>query len=141
MKFPSVTVGECDDEALLEQELNFFTALTTADEYRVEDGTLILSYNGTDLMTMDELEAAPFEGTEWRYRFEQGDTVTWQAPLPGTVITAVFDGETVSGNAGCNDYNGPYTLSDGRDYDRRACGHEQLVRGTRRRHGSGISLP
>lgn len=35
-------------------------------------------------------------------------------PLPGTEVTASFDGDDVSGSAGCNSYSGPYeTDGDG----------------------------
>lgn len=44
---------------------------------------------------------------------------TWQvatlggAPvLDGTIIDMTIDGETVSGSAGCNTYNGPATIGD-----------------------------
>ena len=32
------------------------------------------------------------------------------SPMTGTTLTATFTADTVSGSAGCNDYNGPYTL-------------------------------
>jgi len=33
------------------------------------------------------------------------------APSPGTVLTAIFDGETVGGDAGCNNFTGGYEVS------------------------------
>lgn len=54
--------------------------------------------------------APTLEGTNWQltgYAGPQGNTV----PVPELVAaTAVFEGGTVSGNAGCNSYNGSYTL-------------------------------
>lgn len=45
---------------------------------------------------------------------------TWQLAtlggspvLDGTVIDLTIDGDTVSGTAGCNNYNGPATVGDG----------------------------
>jgi heat shock protein HslJ len=46
------------------------------------------------------------EGTQWVLVMLEG-----QAPLPGTVPSAEFSAEELSGTAGCNHYFGAYTAS------------------------------
>lgn len=109
---PAVTKAVCEDEAIKNQQEWYLTLLVTTDEYAFDGETITLSGGGKQLMTLEPLEPAPFEGTTWNYRFYQGQHPSWQPALPDTSITAVFDGETISGSAGCNDYTGSYTMNE-----------------------------
>jgi len=109
--WPSTSAGECADEALAKQESNFLSALTAVNAYAIVDNQLHLYVGDISVMTLEPLEAVPFEGTTWNLQFIQQQPVGWVPPLDGATLTAVFDGESVSGNAGCNSYTGSYELN------------------------------
>ena len=106
---PAVTRGFCDDEALSQQQDAFLTVLVTINRYVFDGENISLFADDRQLMTLEPLEPVPFEGTTWNYRFFQGDMPNWQPIMPDTAITAVFEGDTISGSAGCNQYNGTVT--------------------------------
>ena len=54
--------------------------------------------------------SATFEGTTWRLIAYADSSGQLSMALPDVETTAVFDGGRVSGNAGCNNYNGTYTV-------------------------------
>lgn len=109
VRWPSMTSGGCEDEELLTQETNFLAALTAVETFAIEDDRLHLFVGDVAVMTMEPLAPLPFEGTTWRFRFSQSSSLTWVPPVTGAEITAIFDGETLTGNAGCNDYSAFYT--------------------------------
>lgn len=106
---PAVTRGFCEDEALQQQQEAFLTVLVTVNRYAFDGENVHLFADDRQLMTLEPLEPVPFEGTTWNYRFFQGEMPNWQPVIPGTAITAVFEGDTISGSAGCNQYNGTMT--------------------------------
>lgn len=56
--------------------------------------------------------ASELEGTSWD--FAGYDVGAGQvAPVSGTSATIAFEDTTVSGSDGCNQFNGPYELSEG----------------------------
>ena len=69
--------------------------------------------NEQRMMTMVPLEAVPFEGTMWELIFyPSSDAVDSVPVIPGTTITARFDGEKLTGSAGCNEYTADYKRAD-----------------------------
>ena len=54
--------------------------------------------------------ANPLEGS-WNVTGYNNGKQAVVSPAAGTTLTAVFGVDTVSGSAGCNDYNGSYTLT------------------------------
>ena len=110
--WPSATTNECADEALFQQETGFLSALTAVETFFIEDEILHLYVGDIEVMTMEPLEPAPFEGTTWQLNFHKFTQLEWLPPIPGTTVTAQFDGSNISGNAGCNDYTGSYSLDD-----------------------------
>ena len=109
---PAVTKGFCDDELLKQQQEAFMTMLITTTRYDYDGENIHLYADDKQLMTLEPLESVPFEGTTWNYRFYQGELPQWQPAMPDTSITAVFEGDTISGSAGCNDYTGTFTRND-----------------------------
>lgn len=55
---------------------------------------------------------APIEGTLWTLESLINRYGELESVLPGTVITAEFGDEQISGNAGCNQYFGAYTSEE-----------------------------
>jgi heat shock protein HslJ len=112
MQQPAKTIGGCVNKpAATDQQNTFLSMLTSATTYEVKDGKLVL-YNTEkqELLSMTPLDAVPFEGTTWQALFYfTTDGGVWVPALPGATVTAKFDGKTMSGNAGCNDYSATYT--------------------------------
>ena len=58
---------------------------------------------------MTPLKAVPFEGTTWQFVLYYSPGTTILTPgVPGTTITAMFQGGNLTGSAGCNNYNATY---------------------------------
>jgi heat shock protein HslJ len=112
INFPSSTGGPCASEDLTTQEENYLSAITAVDSYKVEAENLYLYVNDEQVMTLEPLDPVPFEGTVWNFEFFQSDAVEPDPVIPGTTITAKFEGDTVSGSAGCNDYTGTVARDD-----------------------------
>lgn len=83
---------------------------TTTYEMRVllRNGSTV-----TQQVTINVVPAAPqnpLNGTAWQVTgYNTGGAMA--SPLTGTTLTARFDAEQITGNAGCNDYSGPYHVS------------------------------
>lgn len=79
-----------------------FTA--TADSLTIFDG------GGKQVLTYAVASANPLEG-EWNVTGYNNGKQAVTSPIAGTTLTATFtpDGQ-VAGNAGCNQYSGPYKL-------------------------------
>ena len=78
-----------------------FTA--TADALTIFDGS------GATLLVYAAGPANPLTGSWVVTGYNNGQEAV-VSPLAGTELTAVFTGDAVSGNGGCNTYNGGYTL-------------------------------
>ena len=78
---------------------------TTTYELRavMQDGNVALR-EVTVQVTVDD----PLAATRWQLASQYVN----QVPIPGTTLSAAFDGAGgVSGNGGCNDFSGTYTVS------------------------------
>ena len=108
---PAKTIGGCVNKPqAADQQATFLSMLTISSNYKIEGGNLVF-YNSENqqMMSLKPLESLPFEGTTWQMLFSfttQGGV--WTPALPGATVTAKFDGTTMSGNAGCNDYTATY---------------------------------
>ena len=82
-------------------ERKFLAALERVEDWRIEDGELVLG----ELRFHEASPAGAWDATA----FLQRDAVS--SPLPGTEVTAVFgeDG-TLAGAAGCNTYRATYEI-------------------------------
>jgi heat shock protein HslJ len=105
----ATTMMACDDaRTSLEQaylanlgKVATFTATATA--LTLFDGA------GKSILVYDAAPANPLEG-EWNVTGYNNGKEAVVSPISGTTLTAVFTADTVSGNAGCNTYNGSYTI-------------------------------
>ena len=113
LETPAMTEGGCTETALVNQDATYSNSLWDVSTYKLSDGKLLLyDYDGQLLLTMVPIEPLPFEETLWDLKFLSPELSVWQPLLAGTAITAKFDGEQVTGNAGCNEYSAPYSLSE-----------------------------
>ncbi|MFN8623662.1 MAG: META domain-containing protein [Chloroflexota bacterium] len=110
----SLTVGplaatrKACEQAVMDDENLFLDLLQNATTWAIDGGSLTITAadGGTLVFGGDTAEPAPFTGTAWVLTSVSGQDVP-----AGVTATATFaDDATVSGNAGCNDYDGPYTL-------------------------------
>jgi heat shock protein HslJ len=114
---PSRTNNPGCAPGLPEQELQYYQALNAASNYRILGDSLQIFYDDGQMLSFTAFvpQAPPsggpltgLNGTRW-WLVSMRNTV----PRPGTQITADFainpDGETgtISGSAGCNNYNAP----------------------------------
>jgi heat shock protein HslJ len=101
----------CLDEAVMEQETALLGGLATATSYTIEGDTLTINHEGGSLGFTKVDSPAESLDTEWRLQ-AFGMATDAEPLVTGTTITLTFgkDG-MVSGSAGCNTFNGPYTLN------------------------------
>ncbi len=101
------TLMACDG---LAQETASLAALESVAVYRVQDGKLYLANAvGEDVLALSPMQHAPLVGTTWQLgSLNSGTGVV--SVLQGTEITATFDGEQVTGSAGCNRYSSSATV-------------------------------
>jgi heat shock protein HslJ len=118
MEAPQKTQGGCTTEAAqIEQQGTYMQLLRDSTRYAIEAGKLVMYIGeGQKALTMTPLEAVPFEGTTWEFVFYYSPTTAiLTSGVPGTTITARFEGGKLTGNAGCNDYSATYERTgDGR---------------------------
>jgi heat shock protein HslJ len=117
MQQPAKTIGGCVNKpTAADQQATFLSMLTNSTTYKMEGDNLVF-YNSANqqMMSLKPLESLPFEGTTWQMLFSfttRGGV--WTPALSGAKVTATFDGTTLSGNAGCNDYSATYKLQGDR---------------------------
>ena len=99
------TPGICTPPAVMEQEATFKSAMVNVIEYELQDEQLIgYTTDKQRMLTYRPADAVSFEGTTWSLKFQwNGDR--YVPSLPGSEVTALFEGDQLSGSAGCNDYS------------------------------------
>lgn len=114
MDSPVTTMLECEEpDGVMDQESTFNSALLNSTHYEIADDKLyLLTVEDQRLMTLSPAEQAPLQGTTWSLRFIFNDG-EFLPLIPGTTVTVVSDGGTLTGNAGCNDYSAPLIREDG----------------------------
>lgn len=85
--------------------------VTTTYEMRVQlrDGTVTFRQ-----VTVNVTPAAPqnpLNGTAWQVTGYNNGNNAMVSPLTGTTLTTRFDASQLSGNSGCNEYSGSYSVS------------------------------
>jgi heat shock protein HslJ len=106
------TAMACVGEAMA-VEADYLARLDEASTFSVGQGTMTMS-NGAGEVVLSYTEAVPITltGTDWSATGINTGTGAVSSLVAGTTVTAVFgDDGTISGNAGCNTYNGTYTVS------------------------------
>lgn len=109
---PASTYVVCADEAVNQQESQFFSTMANTIAYAFE-GEQLLAYTSEDqlLITYSPAESVPFEGTQWSLKFIAADDDV-AAVLPATAVTATFAEERITGSGGCSEYTANYTRDE-----------------------------
>jgi len=106
-----MTMRACS-EPQADQESGFLNGLHKAARYELKAGGLtLMDADGNQLLTFSEREPITLVGSSWQLlRFNNGKN-GMESNLTTEKITLVFgeDGK-VSGNAGCNNFNGGYEV-------------------------------
>jgi len=109
----------CEPAGVMEQESLFMSSLLNVTEYQLEGEKLVgYTVQNQRMFTLVPAEPVPFEGTSWTLRFFVDGTIGMPLIID-TAITAQFEGDQMSGSAGCNTYTATvaregetFTISD-----------------------------
>lgn len=98
---------------LMQQERAFLAALQATASYELSEGALVLRDQAGASIARFVAEPQGLAGTSWDVTGYNNGRQAVVSLLAGTAITARFspDGK-LAGNAGCNDYAGPYNLGE-----------------------------
>ncbi len=105
----ATTAMACDpDKTALEQAYlanlaNAATFTATSDALTLFDGS------GKSILVYAAAAANPLEGS-WDVTGYNNGNQAVVSPVEGSMLTAIFTADQVSGSAGCNEYSGGYTL-------------------------------
>jgi len=104
------TMMACPPEVMAQAKV-VTEALTSARSYRVASGQLeLLGADGAVLGTFAP-QATGLAGTSWRVTGHNNGKQAVTSVLQGTELTLAFGSDgRVSGSAGCNNFNGTYTV-------------------------------
>ena len=103
----SSTMMACLEAGVMEQEAAYLQALQSAAAYQVKDGQLlILDASGQVVLTFAPQDTS-LEGKTWTLTaFNDGNNLV--SLVIDTQINAEFKDGNLSGQGGCNNYNGPF---------------------------------
>lgn len=109
---PASTYVVCADEAVNQQESQFFSTMANTIAHKFE-GEQLLAYTSEDqlLITYSPAEPVPFEGTPWSLKFIAADDDI-AAVIPFTAVTATFAEDRITGSGGCSEYSASYTRDE-----------------------------
>jgi len=98
-----------------DQENAFLAGLQNAESYQVMNGTLKITSSGGATVLYFNGRRQPLENVRWKLAFVDGQPVDPNITatalfIPSTSAASTNPENSVSGNAGCNDYSGPYTV-------------------------------
>ncbi len=122
--FTAMMGAVCPDDLLMEQEGAFTTMLGWTARFRLNEGELELTTIRGETLLFEPLpqeSQASLEGPTWSLLafvepnpFDESPTPSPMPDglLPGTEITAVFEGDAAHGSAGCNSYSATYSTDD-----------------------------
>jgi heat shock protein HslJ len=97
-------------EPAMSQETAYLKALGQAESYAIKDGTLAIVYGGGKALSYMAEAPASLDGSAWNVLGYNNGKQAVVSTLQGTELTMGFLEGRVSGNAGCNTYNAPYTV-------------------------------
>ena len=110
MQTPATTWALCESAEIMQQEGFFLDSLVNVTEYRMEgDKLAAYTVENQRMLTLVPAQPVPLEGTTWDLKFIYNGK-EWQPVIPGSTVTAQFDGDQLSGSAGCNSYNATVTI-------------------------------
>jgi heat shock protein HslJ len=106
----AATMMMCE-QAIMDQESAYLKALGEAKTFAVKGDRLTLSGAGGAALAVFKAQSQDLAGSNWEASAYNNGKQAVVGVLEGTTLTANFgkDG-ALTGNAGCNGYNGPYKV-------------------------------
>ena len=106
------TLMACE-ESLMQQESDYMAALTSTAGFALAGDQLTLRNASGEPVLVFSAQSTDLPGTSWIVTGYNNGKEAVVSVLAGTTLTADFgsDGQ-LSGNAGCNSYNAPYSTSE-----------------------------
>jgi heat shock protein HslJ len=99
-------------QALMDQESAYLKALGEIQTFNVTGDTLILSGADNKRLLVFKAQSQDLAGTSWEVIGYNNGKQAVTSVLAGTTLTAEFGKNgSLSGNSGCNTYNGTYTVT------------------------------
>jgi heat shock protein HslJ len=112
----SITVGPlastemaCDGPAGDVEQVYLPNLTAVASYTATADALTMFDDSGEEILVYAAGSSNPLEG-DWNVTGYNNGKEAVVSPIQGTELTATFTGDQVSGSAGCNQYNGSYTL-------------------------------
>ena len=103
----------CGDPGVMDQEMAYLAALQSVDAWAVDGETLTLSSGGDPVLTYAAI-SQDLAGSSWDLIAYNNGTGGFQSAWGDEPVTATFaDDGTLSGSAGCNNYNTSWEANDG----------------------------
>ena len=105
------TMKACAQE-IMDQETAYLQALGNVKTYSISGNQLTLGDNNQKPLLVYQVQSQDLAGSSWEVVGYNNGNQAVTSVLAGTTITANFgkDG-TMSGNGGCNEYNGPVKVT------------------------------
>jgi heat shock protein HslJ len=106
-----VTLAACTDPAATAQESAILAQLPNAATFTIDQQLVLLDSNGKALLTYDE-GLTSLAGSSWTATgVNNGKGAVATSTITSTVTADFGTDGTISGNSGCNTYNGKYEVS------------------------------
>jgi len=109
----AVTPRACETPpGIMDQELAYLAALRRVSSFEATPDKLALyADDGSTLLTFVPQAQTPLEGTTWNVLDYNNGRGAVASVMAGTLLTAHFDGGSIEGFAGCNNYRATYMLN------------------------------
>ena len=99
------------DQAIMDQESAYLNTLGEAKTYAVNGDQLTLTGGDVTQLAVYKAQSQDLAGTNWEVTAYNNGNQAVVGVLEGTTLTASFgDDGNLSGNSGCNQYNGAYKV-------------------------------
>jgi heat shock protein HslJ len=99
----------CEGAAGDVEQVYLANLIATTSFTATTDTLTMFDASGTEILVYAAGPANPLEG-DWNVTGYNNGKEAVVSPIVGTELTATFTADHVSGSAGCNQYNGSYTL-------------------------------
>ncbi|MCS6847742.1 MAG: META domain-containing protein [Anaerolineae bacterium] len=101
-------------EPVMKQAADFQQALANARSFSVAEGRLTLLDEAGNAIATFVVQETDLAGTMWTVLSYNNGKQAVVSVITGTELTVMFDAEgRIGGNAGCNNFTGPYKTEDG----------------------------
>ena len=106
----AMTMMMCE-QAVMDQESAYMQALGEAKTFAVNGDQLTLTGGDGVTLAVYKAQSQDLAGTTWQVTAYNNGNQAVIGVVEGTTLTASFSKDgSMSGNSGCNDFNGPYKI-------------------------------